>query len=295
VAALVAVLVCVPRLSRADVASCTALHASGQREARAGRLKHASEQFLTCASTDHCPDAVRAECVDLYSSVQKVIPTVMFTATDEQGRDITDVKVYSTDQLVVESLTGRPVQLDPGKHHFRFMLPGGDVRSSDVLVREGEKNRVVGIQVKGSASAGVRASIPPATSRRAPPAPPASTGRSLPAGFWVASSIGVASLASWGVFAVLGHDKQSALKACSPSCGPANRSDYDGMRRDYLIADISLGAAAVSVGLATWLFLSANPGTAQAQKRGESAATRIAVLPLPGLSGATLLVNASGF
>src|SRR5215471_21755148 len=92
-AVLIVALLCVPRLARADVASCTTLHASGQREAKAGRLKRASEQYLTCASTDRCPETIRAECVELYTGIQKVIPTVVFTVTDEQGRDITNVKV----------------------------------------------------------------------------------------------------------------------------------------------------------------------------------------------------------
>lgn len=291
-AVLLVALMCAPRLARADVASCTTLHASGQREAKAGRLKRASEQFLTCASTERCPDAIRSECVELYTGIQKVIPTVVFTVTDEQGRDITNVKVYSTDQLVVESLTGRPVPLDPGKHHFRFALPSGEVLGSDVLVREGEKNRVVGVQVKDSARA--PAATKPGTSRRAAPASPAPKGRSLPAGFWVASSIGVASLASFGVFAVLGHGKQSALDECSPNCGPSSHDDYDKMRRDYLIADLSLGAAAVSFGIATWLFFSSGSGSGETPKRGEST-PRFAILPLPDRSGAALLFNAGGF
>src|SRR5262249_6713582 len=127
---------------------------SGQREVKAGRLKHASELFLTCSSTPGCPNAIRGECSELYDSLQKAVPTVIFTATDEQGRDITNVKVYSSDQLLVDSLTGRPVPLDPGKHHFRFVMPAGDVLTSDALVREGEKNRSVAVQVR-PASAGL--------------------------------------------------------------------------------------------------------------------------------------------
>lgn len=290
---LLAALSWAPRSARADVASCTALHASGQREAKAGRLKHASEQFLTCASTDRCPDAIRAECTELYGNVQKVIPTVVFTVTDEQGRDLTNVKVYSTDQLVGDSLTGRPVPLDPGKHHFRFVLPSGETLISDVLVREGEKNRVVGVQTKEAARARAARST---GSRRSPPGEPTPTERSLPAGFWVASTVGVASLASFGVFAVLGHKSQSALEQCSPNCDPGRRDDYDKMRRDYLIADISLGAAALSLGVATWLFFSAGSGNGDAPKKGDGGGTaRFAVVPLVDRSGASLFFGASAF
>jgi hypothetical protein len=291
-----AALLWAPRPARADVASCTALHASGQREAKAGRLKHASEQFLTCASSpDRCPDAVRAECTDLYGNVQKVIPTVVFTVSDEQGRDLTNVKVYSTDQLIVESLTGRPIPLDPGKHHFRFVFPSGDVLATDILVREGEKNRVVGVRTREARGAS-RAPARPATARGAAPAAPAATGRSLSAGFWVASTVGVASLASFGVFALLGHNSQSALETCSPTCDLGRRDDYDKMRRDYLIADISLGAAAVSLGVATWLFFSAGSSGGETPKRGDGGGTsRFAVVPLPDRSGAAFFFRATGF
>jgi hypothetical protein len=216
----------------------------------------------------------------------------VFTATDEQGRDITNVKVYSTDQLVVEALDGRPVPLDPGKHRFRFVLPWGEVLSSDVLVREGEKNRVVGVQVKDSARASRSPAAPQPSPLVAPSAPAAERGRVLPTGFWVASGVGVASLASWGVFALLGNAKQSEVEDCSPHCGAVRRDDFDAMRRNYLIADVSLGAAAVSAGIATWLFFTADGGSSASQQGYQPKLPRFAVLPLPDGSGAAFVVNA---
>jgi len=117
----------------------------------------------------------------------------------------------------------------------------------------------------------------------------------LPAGFWIASAAGVASLASFGVFAVLGHNSQTALGSV-PGLRLVRRNDYDKMRRNYLMADLSLGAAALSAGIATWLFFLRKlrqHGRAQAGRRRDRAAVcRGSTL---GGSGAALFVNAGGF
>jgi len=58
------------------------------------------------------------------------------------------------------------------------------------------------------------------------------------------------------------------------------------------MADLSLGAAALSAGIATWLFFSANSGSTDAPKRGDGGtAPRFAVVPLLGGSGAALFVK----
>jgi hypothetical protein len=296
------VLLSAPRTARADVASCTQLHASAQREAKDGRPKRASELFASCGATEGCPEKIRAECVELYEQVEKTVPTVVFTVTDEQGRDITNVQVYSTDTLVAQALDGRPVSLDPGKHRFRFVLPWGEVLSSDVLIREGEKNRVVGVQVKDRAAASPKPADaePVAPVVPAPAAPPLTTPRvverALPVGFWVASGIGAAALTSWGIFGLLGRSNQSAVDECTPNCGLSERDDYDNMKSNYLIADVSLGVAALSAGVATWLFLSADGGEASSTQQGKITRTpRFAVLPLQGGSGAALIMNGTSF
>lgn len=58
------------------------------------------------------------------------------------------------------------------------------------------------------------------------------------------------ALGSWGV------SEQSKMEACSPNCAPSFHHNFDAMRRDYLIADISLGVAVASAGVAGWWFLS---------------------------------------
>jgi hypothetical protein len=270
-----------PRAALADVAACAQSHASGQREAKAGRLKAASESFASCVSQAGCPEAIRAECAELRKDTELNLPTLIFAALDEQGSDLIQVRVYSDDQVLAESLDGRPIAVDPGEHQFKFELPSGQVLTSDVLVREGEKNRIVS----------VRAKLEPAT-----PIPEVSeTKRKLPASFWVASSVSAGALVSWGAFAVIGHGKQSALAECSPNCSVSSRADYDAMRRAYLIADISLGVAVASAGVATWLFLSSDRSSAADQQKASTSASRLSVVPLVSTRSAGLVLNASAF
>jgi hypothetical protein len=278
-------LLVVPRAALADVAACVQAHTSGQREAKAGRLKAASELFASCVSQEACPDAIRAECAEFRKDTERSVPTLIFAALDEQGGDLIQVRVYSSDQVLAQSLDGRPIAVDPGQHHFKFELPSGQVLESQVLVREGEKNRIVSVRAKAEAK----------PSAPAPATESSEIQRKLPTSFWIASGVGAAALASWGVFAVMGHGKQSTLAECSPNCPDSSRADYDAMHTDYLIADISLGVAVASAGVATWLFLSSDRSSTADQHESASPSSRLTVVPLVSTRGAGLVLNASAF
>jgi hypothetical protein len=275
-----------PRAALADVAACVQAHTSGQREAKAGHLIAASESFASCVSQDGCPDAIRSECADFYKATQSSIPSLIFAALDEQGGDLIEVRVFADDQPLAESLDGRPIAIDPGQHHIKLELPSGQILETDVLVREGEKNRIVTLRAKP---------IPkPATEASAQSRETKGVEHTLPTSFWVASGVGAAALVSFGTFAAMGHGKQSALDACAPSCSASHQSTYDAMRRDYLIADVSLGVAVASAGVATWLFLSQRSREAEQQAQ-PSATARLVVVPLVSAHSAGLVLAASAF
>ena len=287
-----------PETARADADTCMELHASGQRERRAGQLKAASEKFMACGSDESCPAAVRSDCVEFYSEVERVQPTVIFSVVDQHGADVTNVvKVYSGEELVVEGLDGRAVSVDPGQHHFRFELPWGETMTSDVLIREGEKNRVVGIRAidpnkpatteEAPMSAGAEPALPAEPEAKA--APPNRT----PAGFWVSTGVGLAAIGTGTVFTLLGRGKHSELADCSPRCDPnTQKDDYETMKRNYLIGDITLGAGIVSLGVATIIYFTSG------SSRTEMTATRaprLRVTPVATPQGASLVLSGSTF
>ncbi|HET9931178.1 MAG TPA: hypothetical protein VFQ35_10845 [Polyangiaceae bacterium] len=281
-AALAFALVFAAGRARADVAMCVQSHADGQREAKAGHLKAAAELFATCGSTEGCPDTIRAECADLYRETQTNTPTAIFAALDANGNDLTNVKVYAGDALLLDGLNGRAVALDPGKYTFKFELPSGQTLTNETLVREGEKNRIISVRVPKSPSPSPRLDEP---LRHAP-------NRALPAPFWVSAGVGAAALASFGVFALLGRGKQSALDDCAPRCPASRHDDFDAMRRDYLVADVSLGVGAVSLGLATWLFFSSQPSSATAATKSTHQLAGVSVAPVISTHDAGLVATA---
>ncbi|MFO7177522.1 MAG: hypothetical protein DIU78_002375 [Pseudomonadota bacterium] len=291
-------LLALPETARADADSCMELHASGQRERRAGQLRAASEKFMTCGSDESCPQQVRADCMDFYAEVERVQPTVIFSVVDQHGGDVTNVvKVYSGEELIVEGLDGRAVAVDPGQHTFRFELPWGETITSEALIREGEKNRVVLIRtVDPNKPATLEPMAEPAGPAPATPqAPPRKTEppNRTPAGFWVATGVGIMAIGTGTVFSLLGRGTHQDLADCSPQCDPALKSDYESMKRNYLIGDIALGAGVLSLGVATVIYL-----TSGGSSRTETAATqapRLKLTPVATREGASLVVSGTTF
>jgi hypothetical protein len=290
-AALSTLTVVSPRAAHADAASCTQAHASAQREQKAGRLKSASQQFMACGSDETCPERVRNDCVERYNAVEKLVPTVILSLTDASGKDVTGAQVYSNDALLTSELDGRAIALEPGRYTFRFVLPSGEEVKTDALVREGEKNRVVTAKLEAPAEPAATETGPVST---APTTPTEARDGGLPAGFWVASGIGVAALASFTTFAVMGRRKHEDLADCSPDCDASRQDDYDSLKRNYLIADISLGAAAVSFGVATVLFLTSG-NKEQPTQTARIARPRVSVVPARSGVGGALVFSGATF
>lgn len=235
------------RPAAADLQACTTAHAAGQRESKAGHLRQASQLYTKCGSDEACPEEIKRECTELLQSTRQAVPTVIFSVVDTGNRDVSNVKVYSTDDLIVDSLDGRAVDIDPGKHHLRFVLPWGEVLSSDVLVREGEKNRVVRVETGKGADAKDGAATAPT-----PEAAPVKR-TYVPA--WIATGIGVAALATGVTTAIMGDSKKGTLDDCKPNCPTEQRGVYDNAKTLFLVSDIAFGATIVSAAVATWLFV----------------------------------------
>jgi hypothetical protein len=282
--------------AHADPKACITTHATGQREAKAGHLRLATQLFTQCGSDESCPNQLRQECAELLQTVQQTVPSVIFAVLDEKGDDISAVKVFSTDELIADGLDGRAVQVDPGKHRFRFLLPWGAVLSSDVLIREGEKNRLIQVKLGDEAAPAESKPVttePPPAQVQAPPANSQPAVRSKPpVAAWILGGTAVAALGVGTTFAIVGSSKKSDINACSPNCGSDMHSTYDALKRDYLIADIGFAIGVVTAGLATWQFLT--PRSSAADNRTSYSvhrepAVRPLAFALPGAAGVGVL------
>ena len=255
--------------AHADASSCTAAHVAGQREMKAGRLKAALASYQECGSDESCPQPVRNECLELFASTEEALPTLVFSVLDEHGKDLTKVRVFWSGEPLAEALDGRPIAVDPGVQSFSFELPSGNVLSTELLVHQGEKNRLVTLQDSTEEFAALARPAPVAKKPLVESTVPeleASSPRSHATALWVASAVGVTALGSWGVLSGLARHTQSELMRCAPDCDPRRKSDYDGMKRNYLIADVSLGVAVVSAIVIAALLTARHRRTADSER-----------------------------
>jgi hypothetical protein len=273
----------------ADVIACTRAHSTGQREALAGKLKNAEQLFASCGAMEDCPRPIRDECVELFREVERNIPTVILTATDETGKDSTNVRVYADEKILPDGLGGRAISFDPGLHRFKFLFTNDEVVKIEVLVREGEKNRVVSVRQPSKKNEDYDAIATEKNTRVSQPI------SSLPIGFWVTAGVSAASFVSFGVFGLMGYSAQSTLEECSPNCATNRQHDFDVMRRDYLIADISVVVAALTAGTATWLYLSSRHSQSHRLESSKSAKSSWVLVPAYSIGTASILVKASAF
>jgi hypothetical protein len=205
-------------------------------------LRAAFKNLLVCAQSN-CPTVVRNDCVYWLAEVEKLVPSVTVQAKDKDGADLTDVSVSVDGEPLVSRLDGLTVPVDPGLRTFRFEHVGSTPIEQKIVIREGQKGRVIAIQ------------FDPRPSRLPPPPPPKRRRSAIPTGTVVFGSIGVAALGSFAYFAITGRHDAAELR---DSCGrnkTCTEDQVSPVRTKLLVADISLGVGLVSLGAATYAFL----------------------------------------
>ncbi len=233
--------------------ACVTAYEEGQRLQRRASLRAAREQLLIC-SRDPCPKVLQQECIGWVADVDRSMPTVIVGARWNDGRDAADVRVLVDGQLLTSHLDGKPLDVDPGDHLFRFEPVGGLPTEERVVVRETEKARILTVSL---GARDVVAAHPPALGKPmtvvAPdPSRPANGG--VPAAAVALGGVGLAAAGSFTYFAIVGWSRQHhELGACSPACSP---SQIDSVRADYILADASLAVSLVALGVGGFLLVS---------------------------------------
>jgi hypothetical protein len=148
------------RAARADLTKdqCIDANTKGQELRRAGRLSAARQQLQSCA-TAACPGLVRNDCARRLDELEKVQPTIVFSVKDGGGKDVSAVKVSVDGRVLVETIDGTELQVDPGQHSFTFSVPGQPAVEKAIVLAEGDKARREEILVGG----GEPAPAPPRT------------------------------------------------------------------------------------------------------------------------------------
>ncbi len=225
-----------------DRSACVASYERSQIQRREHKLERAREELRLC-SRAACPALVRSDCVTWLDQVEASMPTLLIKA-ERDGADVASVRVSADDQLMAARLDGNALEIEPGEHVLRFETAGAPTVVTTVVVREGEKGRVVPVRFVGTRAA----DLPRPVDRAAP----AATG--APAGLYVLTAVGVAGLAAFGVLAASGKAEENSLSSsCAPAC---TTTQIDSVRAKYLGADVSLGIGGVSLFVsALWYLL----------------------------------------
>jgi hypothetical protein len=196
--------------------------------------------------------------------------TVVINARDDKGRDLSDVAVTVDGDPLVDKLDGKPVAIDPGAHALRFSAAGFASIEEDVVIHAAEKNRPLHVQFGGPSVQSGAAIVAPVRRLGTAPSPkpegPASGSGAggVPVGTWIFGGLAVAALGSEAYFGVSGLSQRSSDLApggCAPHCSPSEKSEIE---TKFVIADVSLGVAVVSAGLAAFFLFkgsSAKPST----------------------------------
>jgi hypothetical protein len=253
-----------------DKLVCISTSEEGQQQRDAGKYGAARDSFAQCAR-EVCPGIVRRDCTRWLASLVELQPSVVLSAKDPDGNDLAAVRVFADGALVASNLDGKPVELDPGTHVFRFEADGFTPFERPFVVRAGEKSRVVEAELERPTPPAPTAPERPLPA--APPKPtlppqprktkPASTASApVPAGAWV---LGGLALAAFGAEAYLGitglADRASLQSRPCAQTATCSASDVSAIRTKFNLADVALGVGVVSGLLALYVYFTRGPAT----------------------------------
>ncbi len=245
--------------AQAADASCQAVEKTESMRTE-GRYRDARARLLECVNAQ-CGGDVRRRCASTLQKLDAVTPSIVVRAEDGKGNDVTDVSVKLGDELLVKSLDGMAIPVDPGEHRFAFQRVGEEPVVQTLTIQRGEKFRSIDVRI-GSASTG---------SEQAGLGAGGSASRST--GRWMAgaSLIGVGAVGlvgfTWLGLSARSTEKELQRENCEPGCGKAR---VDAMGTRYVLANVSLGVGVLALGAATWLLLSepASDGVARPTDEG---------------------------
>jgi hypothetical protein len=243
--------------ARAQTKECVNASDQGQQLRDQGKYRQARDQFAICAR-DACPPLIRRDCGQWLSDLNQMWPTVVVRAKDDRENDLIDVKVTVDGAPLVAALNGEPLRVDPGQHVFRYETANFPASEEKVLIVAGEKNRLLKTQfgspsARGTTTDDNNKSADGGNGGSAVNLLAPTTHREPPTLAWVFTGVAVVAFGTEAYFGLTGLSQRSS--DMSQPCATSKTCDVSGIRTEFAIADVSLGAAVVSGLLAGYFFL----------------------------------------
>jgi hypothetical protein len=240
---------------------CIAAADEGQKLRDDGKLTEARERFITCAAKA-CPSVIAKQCSQWLTDADQNTPTVTFRALDDQGKETFTVKVSIDGAQVASTIEARALPINPGEHIVRFELADGRSLEDRVLLRPGEKNRMIELSFQPKTPVIAPSKTTPVT----PPPPVEPTndnGFRVPLLGWVGLGVGVVGGIMTVAFAVSANNAETDLRtSCAPNCDSSQKSSID---TKVALANVGLVVGLVGLGVAVVTTVMANTG-AKAKK-----------------------------
>jgi len=263
---------------------CAKAYETAQVERNQGHLAAAQDQLRGCAA-ESCPGFIRKDCLQWLTETERSQPSVVFSV-QRNGADLTDVEVRCDDQVLTRTIDGKAIAVDPGVHVFTFSGTDAPRVQQRIVIREGERNRIVKVDLdgpgrgEGASAAAVAGSIAGSPATQAAEA--SENKRILAyglAGVGVLGVSGFAALGWWGY-----GQKRDLERQCAPYC---RSEQVDQVRTKYILADACLAVGVVSLGLAGYWYWTNRP----VPSKSPSGATSLALSPGVWHQGATVTVE----
>jgi hypothetical protein len=187
----------------------------------ADKLLRAREQLSVCASS-RCPSAVKNSCQQRLADVGRAIPSLVLSATDAAGNDLTAVTLSIDGVAYSSRLSGTAIELDPGEHELRLEAVDQPPAVKRFVLRQGERGRRESVVI-GS----------PLPARSPTPSPTVDlvsthAGNTQRAAGWTVAGVGVAGLAAGSVSGLLAISAHSSYEThCGAAVGAPSGSSCE--------------------------------------------------------------------
>jgi hypothetical protein len=240
-------------------AECLAAYSDGQRARKTGEFAKAHELFAFCGGAT-CPNALHGDCQRWLSEVEAVTPTSVFQVLGAGDNELTDVRLQVGGNT--HALDGRAIAFDAGEHELRFFAAGHETLTQRVTFTEGEKLtfRKVHLQPTSKAAPVSEGASPSPAEQNAFADAPAPEDEVSYLPVLIGAGLGAVGVAGFSYFGLRARGADKDLSICAPGC---STSRVEGIERDYLLANVSLGVGVVGVlGAITWLVFGSSGDTA---------------------------------
>jgi hypothetical protein len=239
VATLATVISSVATVRADDKQVCTDAYSAAQPLRRDHKLLAARTQLRLCVRQECSPllkGQIVTDCTEWLTDVEAKLPSVVFSAKDGSGADITNATVSMDGAVIAKALDGQAIDIDPGQHTFKFVVPGQPPVEVKVVATVGSKNRLV------TATIGA----PPASPvDRTPAAPPASytwIG-------WVATGALAVGGAVTGALAIVASNDLKSATYFGKAAPDGVTSLQTKTQTMAIVSDVLVGAAAAAFGV----------------------------------------------